>query len=78
MVNAVEHRIENFNLSRDEQDSLRREIEHVLNSLIDKADSMISAPQKSLKGKLQKFAFKTFVNTKSLHEQVPSFSSDGS
>ena len=75
MVNAVEQRIENFNLTRDEQDSLRREIEHILNSLIDKADSMISAPQKSLKGKLQKFAFKTFVNTKSLHQQVPSFAS---
>jgi hypothetical protein len=74
IVNAVEQRIENFNLTRDEQDSLRREIEHILNSLIDKADSMISAPQKSLRGKLQKFAFKTFVNTKSLHQQVPSFS----
>ena len=74
LVDAVGHRIENFNLSTEEKDSLRREIEHILNALIDKADSMISAPQKSLKGKLQKFAFKTFVNTKSLHEQVPSFS----
>ena len=75
MVDAVGHRIEHFSLSRDEQDSLRKEIEHILNTLIDKADSMMRAPQHSIKGKLQKFAFSTFVNTKSLHEQVPSFSS---
>lgn len=75
IVDAVRQRIEDFSLTKAEQDSLHKEIEHILNGLIDKADSMMNAPQKSLKGKLRKLAYKTFVNTKSLHQQVPSFSS---
>lgn len=74
VVDAVRHRIENFNLTKAEQDSLHKEIEHVLNGLIDKADSMMNAPQRSLKGKLRKLAYRTFVNTRTLHKQVPSFS----
>lgn len=74
IVDAVRQRIEDFKLTKPEQDSLHKEIEHILNGLIDKADSMMNAPQKSLKGKLRKLAYRTFVNTKSLHQQVPGFS----
>ncbi|HEV9037461.1 MAG TPA: paraquat-inducible protein A [Puia sp.] len=73
IVDAVRQRIEDFRLTKPEQDSLHKEIEHILNGLIDKADSMMNAPQKSLKGKLRKLAYRTFVNTKSLHQQVPAF-----
>jgi len=74
IVDAVRQRIENFDLTPAERDSVRKEIEHMLNGLIDKADSMMNAPQKSLKGKLRKLAYRTFVSTKSLHDQVPAFS----
>jgi hypothetical protein len=74
IVDAVRQRIQDFKLTKPEQDSLHKEIEHILNGLIDKADSMMNAPQKSLKGKLRKLAYRTFVSTKSLHQQVPGFS----
>jgi hypothetical protein len=74
IVDAVRQRIEKFSLTRPEEDSLQKEIEHILNGLIAKADSMMNAPQKSLKGKLRKLAYRTFVSTKNLHEQVPPFS----
>lgn len=73
IVDAVRQRIEDFSLTKPEEDSLHKEIEHILNGLIDKADSMMNAPQKTLKGKLRKFAYRTFVNTKDLHKQVPAF-----
>ena len=73
IVDAVRQRIENFSLTKPEQDTLHKEVEHILNGLIDKADSMMNAPQRSLKGKLRKLAYRTFVSTKSLHQQVPGF-----
>ncbi|HVS96091.1 MAG TPA: paraquat-inducible protein A [Puia sp.] len=75
LVDAVRQRIEKFSLTAAERDSLHTEIENILNGLINKADSMINAPQKTVKGKLRKFAFRTFVNTRSLHRQVPAFAS---
>ncbi len=74
VVASVNDQIEHFSLSRAEQDSLEAEVRNLLNSLIDKADSMINAPQRSLGGKLRKFAFHAFVNDRRLHEQVPAFS----
>jgi hypothetical protein len=74
VVEAVTHQVENFSLTVAEKDSLEKEVEMVLNGLIDKADSMINAPQKSIGGKLRKLAFRTFINEKNLHKQVPAYS----
>jgi hypothetical protein len=74
VVASVNNQIENFTLTRAERDSLEREISDLLNGLIDKADSMINAPQRSVSGKLRKFAYHAFVNDRRLHEQVPAFS----
>jgi len=74
MVTAVGGEIQSFSLTAAERDSLDRAVRNVLNSLIDRADSMINAPQHTLGGKLRKFAYHTFVNDRRLHEQVPAFS----
>ncbi len=74
VVASVNDQIEHFSLTLAEQDSLERSISNLLNGLIDKADSLINAPQRSISGKLRKFAYHAFVNDKRLHEQVPSFS----
>ncbi|MBS1607105.1 MAG: paraquat-inducible protein A [Bacteroidetes bacterium] len=74
MVAAVSHRVENFQLTRAQQDTLQKEVDNILNSLIDKADSIINGPQRSIGGKLRKLAFRAFVNEKELHRQVPAFS----
>src|ERR1700712_133359 len=73
VVEAVTHRIDHFNFTRAEQDSLEKKVTGILNPLIDKADSMINAPQKTLSGKLRKLAFRTFIDKKALHEQVPTY-----
>lgn len=74
VVTAVSHRIEHFDLSHSERDSLKKEITNILNGLIDKADSLIDAPQKSIGGKLRKLAFHAFVKEDKLRQLVPSFS----
>jgi hypothetical protein len=73
VVSAVGNQIENFNLTPAERDSLELEIEGILNGLIDKADSMISRPQRSLGGKLRKLAFRAFIKPEDLHKETPAF-----
>ena len=73
LVRSVGHQIENFSLTRPEQDSLRKEIQSLLDALIDKADSIMSRPQKSIGGKLRKLAFKAFVKPSNLHKETPAF-----
>lgn len=73
VVSAVGNQIENFNLTPAERDSLELEIEVILNGLIDKADSMISRPQRSLGGKLRKLAFHAFIKPEDLHKETPAF-----
>jgi Paraquat-inducible protein A len=73
VVTAVGNQIENFNLTPAQRDSLELEIEGILNGLIDKADSIISRPQKSLGGKLRKVAFRLFIKPENLHKETPAF-----
>jgi hypothetical protein len=73
VVNAVENQIDNFQLSAPERDSLEKEIEVILNGLIDKADSLMSRPQRSLGGKLRQLAFHAFIKPKNLHKETPVF-----
>lgn len=73
VVNAVEKQIDSFQLSRPERDSLEKEIEGILNGLIDKADSIMRRPQRSLGGKIRQLAFKAFVKPKDLHKETPAF-----
>ncbi|HEY4110899.1 paraquat-inducible protein A [Puia sp.] len=73
VVDAVGHQIENFNLTPAERDSLQKEVETLLNALIDKADSIISRPQKSLGGKIRQLAFHAFVKPTNLHKETPAF-----
>lgn len=69
----AKRRIQNFRLTPEQQAELQKELEQVMNSLIDKALQMINKPQKSLGGKLKKMAVKTFVNEDQLRAQVPAF-----
>jgi len=73
VVTAVGHQIENFTLTKPERDSLRKEIRGLLDALIDKADSIMNRPQKTLGGKIRKLAFKTFVKPENLHKETPAF-----
>ncbi len=71
---TVNNRVKTFELTKSQAATLRKEIDVILHSLINKAVSMITAKQETLGGKLRKFAFKTFIDPEKIHTQVPVFS----
>lgn len=73
LVNVVSNRIDDFEFTPDQEAALKTEVANVLNAVIDKADSMLNKKQKTLKGKIKKFAIKAFVNEDKLHQQVPMY-----
>jgi hypothetical protein len=75
VVASVSSEIQDFTLTPAEKDSLEKEVTQLLNGMIDKGDSAINAPKKSVGGKLQKLAYNVFVRKKRLHKMVPGFSS---
>jgi hypothetical protein len=74
VVASVSHEIQNFTLTPAEKDSLEKEVAQLLNGMIDKGDSAINAPKKSIGGKLQKLAYHAFVNKQEIRKMVPGFS----
>lgn len=69
----VTRQIQTFHLTNHQQEELEKEIEQILNSLIDKAVNLIEKPKKSLGDKIKKAAFNLFINKDELHQQVPAF-----
>src|SRR6185436_11382554 len=74
ITEIVNTQIDDFEFSGDQQDTLKRQVNKILNALISQAEDMINEKQKSVGGKLKKFAFKTFVNVDKVRERVPEFS----
>lgn len=74
IVVAVRGQIENFALTPEQKADLQAEINSVLRAVIDKAVAVVNKPKKTLKGKIGKIAFNTFVDKNDLYKQVPGFS----
>jgi hypothetical protein len=73
IVSAVDSQIQQFKLTPQQRQDLRKEIEQILNGLVDTAVGSIEKPQKSLSGKLTKLAFHVLTNKEKLKEKVPGF-----
>lgn len=73
MIRVVTRRIDDFELTAEQEKALKYEVSQVLHAVIDKADSMLDKKQKTIGGKLKKFAIRTFVKEEKLHAQVPVF-----
>ncbi len=73
MIRVVTHRIDDFELTVEQEQALKFEVSQVLHAVINKADSMLDKKQKTIGGKLKKFAIRTFVKEEKLHAQVPVF-----
>jgi hypothetical protein len=74
VIASVSSEIQDFTLTPAEKDSLEKEVTQLLNGLIDKGDSSINAPKKTVGGKLQQLAYHAFVKKRRLHKMVPDFS----
>jgi hypothetical protein len=70
----IEHRIEAFEFSPQERDTLEYEVSAMLHALVNEAGKMLDKKQKKLGGKLKKLAIKTLINEKDIHKKVPEFS----
>ena len=69
----VIEKIRGFKVTREQKELMRQQVEKQLHSMVDEVVKEFNKPQKSLGGKLKKFAFKRFMHPKELHAQVPSF-----
>ncbi|WP_316766012.1 paraquat-inducible protein A [Pedobacter frigiditerrae] len=68
----IKHQVRDLNITAEEKRALQKEIEGVIIALINKAEALVTKPEKkSLRGKLVKFAVKNFVNVDTIKKQVP-------
>jgi hypothetical protein len=74
IVTAAKTQIQKFKLTPQQNADLKKEIEQILNALLNKAIDSIEKPSKNIGKKLEQAAFKTFVKEKKLHEEVPGYS----
>lgn len=73
LVKVVTNRIDDFEFTPEQEKTLKFEVSQVLHAVVNKADSLVEKKQKTLKGKITKFAVKTFVDEEKIHAQVPVF-----
>src|SRR5688572_1151117 len=73
IVNVVTHRIDDFEFTPEQDKALKYEVSQVLHAVINKADSLVEKKQKTIGGKIKKFAVKTLVNEDKIHARVPEF-----
>jgi hypothetical protein len=73
IVKIVTHRIDDFEFTPEQDKALKYEVSQVLHAVIDKADSLVDKKQKTLGGKLKKFAVKVLVNEDKVRQRVPEF-----
>lgn len=66
-------RIDDFELSKAQENVLRGEISKTLNALISEAERMIEKRQSTFSGKVRKLAIRTFVSVDDIRKQVPVF-----
>jgi len=66
-------KISNFTLTPEEENAIRPAVEKALMTLITQTGKIMQQPQRTLRGKVKKLAFKVFVDTGSLTEQAPDY-----
>lgn len=73
LVTIISNRIDDFEFTPEQELVVKTQIEVLLHSVIDKADTLLHAKQKTLKGKVKKALINTFVKEEKLHARVPEF-----
>lgn len=73
LTNMLLNRIDEFEFTAEQEDTLVFQVENILTAGIDKGDSLMNLKQKTLKGKLRKFAIRTLVPEEKIRALVPMF-----
>ncbi|MDX1544921.1 MAG: paraquat-inducible protein A [Christiangramia sp.] len=73
LTTMVLNRIDEFEFTKAQEDTLVHQVENILTAGIDKGADILDQKQKGLKAKLQKFAVKTLVPEDKIRALVPMF-----
>ncbi len=73
IVAAAKAQIDKFQLTPEQNKDLKKEIEQILNAVLNKAVASIQKPNKNIGKKLEKLAFNSLVDEKKLHQEVPGY-----
>jgi len=73
LTSMVLNRIDDFEFTEAQEDTLVLQVENILTAGIDKGAALLDQKQKGLKAKLQKFAVKTLVPEDKIRALVPMF-----
>lgn len=73
LTNMLLNRIDEFEFTAEQEDTLVLQVENILTAGIDKGDSLMDLKQKTIKGKLRKFVVRTLVPEKKIRALVPMF-----
>ncbi|HEX5170413.1 MAG TPA: paraquat-inducible protein A [Cyclobacteriaceae bacterium] len=74
-INVAEHQIDDFELTPSQKDTLKREIEQLLNRIISQAaDTLLHEKKETLKGKVEKALANMLIDEERFHNMVPAFS----
>ena len=74
ITDIVNSQIDAFALSEMQEDTLKKALNKVLNSVVTKANKMINKKQTNIGKKIKQFAIKQFVDVDKIREKVPEFS----
>jgi len=74
ITEIVNDQIQHFEFSENQEDTLKKEINKILNALITQAVEMINEKQKNVGAKIKKAAFNAFINVDNIRARVPEFS----
>jgi hypothetical protein len=73
LTKMVLNRIDDFEFTETQEDTLVLQVTGILNSAVNKADNLMDKKQKGIKAKLTKFAVRTFVDEEKIRAMVPVF-----
>ena len=73
LTNMVLNRIDEFEFTEEQEDTLVLQVENLLTAGIDKGAALMDQKQKTIKGKLRKFAVRTLVPEDKIRALVPMF-----
>lgn len=73
LTNMLLNRIDEFEFTAEQEDTLVFQVENILTAGIDKGANLMDQKQKTIKGKLRKFAIRTLVPEDKIRALVPMF-----
>lgn len=73
LTNMLLNRIDEFEFTEEQEDTLVFQVENILSAGIDKGSALMDQKQTTLKGKLRKFAVRTLVPEDKIRALVPMF-----